>query len=292
MTFTKILCPTDFSAGSERALRVAARIANESSAELVIAHAWYVPPPAVAGEYVFPPYLIQDMVDDSQRSLDIAVRDVTEAGAKHVSGKLVTGIPWVEITQLLEAQAFDLCVLGTHGRTGVSRILLGSVAEKIIRHAPCSVLAVRPDSQPTPFAHALVPTDFSDSAHFALDQAAALVRPDGAITLLHVLELPVSYAGEIRMADFARDLDKYAAAALDREAARLQRMTPAKVHIVSRIGYPGAQTLAAIEADASIDLVVMGSRGRTGLKRALLGSVAEKVVRNARCPVVVARDRR
>jgi len=286
MPVTKILCPTDFSPGSMQALRVAARIANESRAELVIAHAWYIPPPAVAGEYVFPPYVMQQVIDDAQRGLDQAVK---EAGAEKVSGTLMSGVAWAEITALLEAQPFDLCVLGTHGRTGLARILLGSVAEKVIRHAPCSVLVVRPDSPTTPFSHALVPTDFSESARLAVDQAAALTVPTGTITLLHVLELPVARSGEVRLEGFARELDKHAADALDHEVARLRRLTSATIRTVSRIGYPGGQTLSAVDADETIDLVVMGSHGRTGIKRALLGSVAEKVVRHARCPVFVAR---
>lgn len=291
MSFTKILCATDFSPGSQQAIRVAARIASESNAEIVLAHAWYVPPPAVAGEYVFPPYVIDQLVEDSQRGLDQAVKDAALAGATKVSGTLVSGVAWAEITALLETQPYDLCVVGTHGRTGLSRILLGSVAEKIIRHSPCSVLAVRPDSEPRPFAHALVPMDFSESARLARDLAASLVLPDGAITLLHVLEIPVAYAGEVHLTDFARELDKKAADALDREASRLRSKTSAKVNVVSRIGYPGVQTLAAVDHDPSIDLVVMGSHGRTGIVRALLGSVAEKVVRHARCPVLVARGR-
>lgn len=291
MTVTRILCATDFSSCSYQALRVAARIANTSNAELVVVHVWYLPPPAVAGEYVFPPNVTQEVVDDSQRSLDQAVLDAKAAGAKQVTGTLVSGVPWAEVIALLEGQAFDLCVLGTHGRTGLSRILLGSVAEKIIRHAPCSVLAVRPDGEVRPFSHALVPTDFSSSAHLACDEAAVLV-PDGKITLLHVLELPTSYRGEIRDADFARDLDRQAADALGREVARLRGITTAKVSFVSRIGYAGVETLAALDGDPTIDLVVMGSHGRTGIKRALLGSVAEKVARHARCPVFVARARR
>lgn len=291
MSFTKILCPTDFSPGSDHALRVAVRIANEAKAELVIAHAWYLPPPAIPGDFAFPPYVIRDLIDDAQRGLDNAVKEAQSAGATQVSSTLVSGVPWAEMTALLDAQAFDLCVLGTHGRTGLARVLLGSVAEKVIRHSRCSVLAVRPGSASTPYTHALVPTDFSDSARFALDQAAALVPPSGTITLLHVLEIPVAASGEIQIEGFARDLDKQAADALDREVARLRRHTTAKINTVNRIGYPGVQTLGAIDADTTIDLVVMGSHGRTGIKRALLGSVAEKVVRHARCAVFVTRSR-
>jgi nucleotide-binding universal stress UspA family protein len=287
MTFTKILCPTDFSEGSQQAVRVATRLAIEANAELVLLHAWFVPPLSYSMEVPFPPNVVQDIVDDAQRGLDAAVREVIAAGAKNTTGRLLTGTPWHEIVSELEKQAYDLCVIGTHGRTGLSRILLGSVAEKVIRHSPCSVLAIRPDSAVASFKHVLVPTDFSDSATHALDLAAKVVALDGAITLLHVLELPIAYSGEIAP-DFAQDLDKKAAAAL---AASAARVTSARVTTRSRIGYPGAQTLSTVEHDPSIDLVVMGSHGRTGLKRALLGSVAEKVVRHARCPVLVARTR-
>ncbi len=287
MTFTKILCPTDFSEGSQQAVRVATRLASEASADLVIVHAWFIPPLAFSMDAPFPPYVVQDMVDDAQRNLDAAVRDAIAAGAKNTTGQLVSGVPWSQVVEILEKQAFDLCVIGTHGRTGLSRILVGSVAEMVIRHSPCSVLAVRPDSKVAAFKNVLVPTDFSETATYALDLAGQMVDADGTITLLHVLELPVAFSGEVAP-DFARDLDKKSAAALDASAARLKN---ARVTTRSRIGYPGAQTLSTIEHDPNIDLVVMGSHGRTGIKRVIMGSVAEKVVRHARCPVLVARKR-
>ncbi|MFN0249630.1 MAG: universal stress protein [Kofleriaceae bacterium] len=287
MTFTKILCPTDFSEGSQQAVRVATRLAIEANADLVLFHSWFIPPQAYSMEAPFLPYVVQDVVDDAQRGLDSAVSDAIAAGAKTATGQLVTGVPWNEIVSILEKQAFDLCVIGTHGRTGLSRLLLGSVAEKVIRHSPCAVLAVRPDSNVGAFKHVLVPTDFSESATHALDLARKVVAPDGAITLLHVLELPLKYSGEIG-ADFAHDLDKKAAAALEVCAERVKNV---RITTRSRIGYAGAQTLSAIDHDHSIDLVVMGSHGRTGIKRALLGSVAEKVVRHAHCPVLVTRQR-
>jgi nucleotide-binding universal stress UspA family protein len=292
MTFTKILCPTDFSEGSRQAMRVAVHLAKETKAELVFAHAWYVPPSMYAGEYVFPPAVLGQMADDAQRELDGVVKQAMADGAKRVSATLVTGVPWVELVELLEKQAFDLCVMATHGRTGLPRIMLGSVAEKVVRHAPCSVLAVRPDSEPRPFTHVLVPTDFSPSAKSALELAAELVRPGGAgVTVLHVIEVPVAYSGELRVADFARDLDTRSSEALAKAAEHVKRRASVPVSTTSRIGYPGAETLAALDADPSIDLVIMGSHGRTGIKRALLGSVAEKVIRHARCPVLVARNR-
>jgi nucleotide-binding universal stress UspA family protein len=180
--------------------------------------------------------MTQQMIDDAQRALDAVVRDARTAGAKHVSSELVSGVPWTEIVGQLEQQAFDLCVIGTHGRSGLDRVLLGSVAEKVVRHAPCSVLVVRPTGDVKPLAHVLVATDFSAHVQHALELAPRLVPQHGAITLLHVIEAPVAYAGEVSIADFARDLDKRAATALDDTARRLRSQTSVPVTIRSRIG--------------------------------------------------------
>jgi nucleotide-binding universal stress UspA family protein len=288
MGFTKILCPTDFSEGSRQALRVAVRLAVESSAELVIVHAWFVPA-VMYGDFSVPGDMIQLMANDSKRGLEAAVLEATTAGAGRVSSKSLAGNAWSEIVRELEGNRYDLCVIGSHGRTGVARFLVGSVAEKVTRHAPCPVLAIRPEGGGGPFAHVLVPTDFSASSEHALALAASLVPADGTITLLHVIELPIAPKGELLLAGFARDLDKHAAAALDSAAARLTTLTTATVVKQSRMGAAGGQILAALDADRSIDLAVMGSHGRTGIKRVLMGSVAERVVRHARCPVLVAR---
>jgi nucleotide-binding universal stress UspA family protein len=293
MSFQKILCPIDFSAGSEQAMRAAARLAHEANAELALVHSWYVPPTAFAGEYMISPSLIQEMSDDAARGLEAAVREVTALGVPRVSSRLLTGLPWREIVDVLEQDhAYDLVVIGTHGRTGLARILLGSVAEQVIRHAPCSVLAVRPDGEPVPFKHALCPVDFSESSRHAAELAVELVHTGGVgITLLHVLELPVAFSGVPLSDDFVRDLDKHAAERLDDWVRTLAAKASVPLIARSRIGRPGAQTLAALDADPSFDLVVMGSYGRTGLRRMLLGSVAEQVVRHAKVPVLVARHR-
>jgi nucleotide-binding universal stress UspA family protein len=292
MTFQRILCPIDFSAGSQHAMAAAVRLAAEADAELVLMHAWYVAAPAFPLDYAFSPQLVQQLEDDAQRSLDAAVQEATALGAKRVTSRLLNGVAWSAVGEVLDDPAFDLVVIGTHGRTGLSRVLLGSVAEKVIRHAPCSVLAVHPGGESRPFTHALCPIDFSEEGRPALEAAVGLVRPGGAgITLLHVLEAPVAYSGELPEPDLLRDLDARAAEHLETWAAGFRGKASVPVTARCRIGWPGAEILAALEHDASIDLVVMGSHGRTGLKRALLGSVSEKVVRHARCPVLVTRKR-
>jgi nucleotide-binding universal stress UspA family protein len=278
---SKVLCPLDFSTGSMQAMRTAVQLAARTNAELVLAHVWHIPSIAFTNEFTLSSGLIDDIETELQGELDAAVREAGTQLARPVTGRMLAGVPWVELVELLENEAFDLCVIGTHGRTGLARVLIGAVAEKVVRHAPCSVLAVRPDSDIRPFHHALVPTDFSASAGHALDVAVPLVEPNGRITLLHVLELAVRYPG--RVIDV--DLEKRAAAALDAVAKSDPRIVTAL-----RSGWPGAAILDALDADPSIDLVVMGSHGRTGIKRALMGSAAEKTVRYARCPVLVARE--
>jgi len=138
------------------------------------------------------------------------------------------------------------------------------------------------------FKHILCPVDFSDFSQIAIDALPGLVeRESGRITLLHVVEVPVHYGGEYP-ADFTRDLDQQAAKLLDRWAAQLATKV-GRVETRLRVGHPGNQILELLEADPSIDLVVIGSHGRSGIKRLLLGSVAEKVSRHAPCPVFLAR---
>jgi nucleotide-binding universal stress UspA family protein len=291
MSFHKILCPIDFSPGSQQAMRVAVRLASEADAELVLVHAWHVPPMAFAEEYVYSPVLIQELRDGAEAALETATREATALGAKRLASKLVTGMPRHAIVEVLEHEpAFDLVVMGTHGRSGLARFLLGSVAEGVVRHAPCSVLAVRPDGEPRPFTRVLCPVDFSGSSEHAAELAAALVQPGSArITLLHVIDPPAVYSRGQRMLDLVRDLDRYSAEHLDRWAAQLAARVP--VAKLSRVGHPGAEILKVLEEEPAFDLIVLGSHGRIGLERVLLGSVAEKVVRHASCPVLVARRR-
>jgi universal stress protein A len=143
MTFHKILCPIDFSAGSREALRVATELARGSDGELVLLHAWQAP-------YVYGPdtaYPAEYFVESKRHAeLDLASwrTEAEKLGARRVVTSLVTGAPWHEVVETAKQDhTFDLIVMGTHGRTGLKHVLLGSVAEKVVRHAPCPVLVTR-----------------------------------------------------------------------------------------------------------------------------------------------------
>jgi nucleotide-binding universal stress UspA family protein len=138
----------------------------------------------------------------------------------------------------------------------------------------------------------LCPVDFSDSSHQAVLLAGDLVRRGRAVvTLMHVNEVSLVWAGEPPDFALAGDVERRATARLDEWASELRGATDLAVFTQTRNGRAGAETLAVLDEIESIDLVVMGTQGRTGIKRALLGSVAEKVVRHARCPVLVTRTR-
>ena len=288
MTIQKILCPTDFSDGARRALEVATRIAILHRAELVIVHAWELP--VYAGGYVIAADVMQSMADDGKRLLDEATALAGDLGAPKVSSRYVTGPAWRAVVDIVtEDTAFDLVVMGTHGRTGLRRVLLGSIAEKVVRLAPCSVLAVHPDDQVDAFRRIVCPTDFSDPAEHAAEIAAQLVDARGAtLELVHVVDIPRAAERGPDTLAMARELEERSDAELDRRARRIA--APIQVTCRTKLGHAGEELLALLEAEP-YDLVVVGSHGRTGIKLALLGSVAEKLVRHAHCPVLVARIR-
>jgi nucleotide-binding universal stress UspA family protein len=143
MAFTKILCPVDFSSSSREALRMAAEFARDSTASLVLAHIWE-PPRWSNGEIQLASGVVQDMVDAEEAELAKWKTEAQKLGAKEVAVQFLTGVPWDEIVALVKNDPrIDLVVMGTHGRTGLKHVLLGSVAEKVVRYAPCPVLVVR-----------------------------------------------------------------------------------------------------------------------------------------------------
>lgn len=144
MAWKKILCPVDFSSGSAEAMRTAATMAAESGGELVLAHVWQ-PPVYTMGEGVgLAADLITELIKDAEKGLAQWKGDAERLGAKRVTTTFLSGVPWNEVVTAASADpAIDLIVMGTHGRTGLKHVLLGSVAEKVVRHAPCPVLVIR-----------------------------------------------------------------------------------------------------------------------------------------------------
>jgi nucleotide-binding universal stress UspA family protein len=295
MRVRKLLCPIDFSPASRQALRTAIWLANDSGAELVVAHAWHMPPLAYAPEVVWSTDMIARLRDDAEHELVAAVDEARTHGARNVSPLFLSGVPWDRVVYALESDpAYDLAVVGTRGRSALAQVVLGSVAENIVRHAPCSILVVPPDRTAGPFEHALCPIDFSESSRYGAELAVSMVRPGGrGITLAHVVEFPTPLREhrDEAFGDPITGVSHGATELLDRWANELRGELGATVATRTEIGHPTERILAILDTDPSYDLVVTGSRGRGGVRRLLLGSVAEQVVRHARKPVLVARRR-
>ena len=142
--FHKIMCPVDFSPGSRLALVAAAELARDANASLVLAHVWEPSQWAVGSELTLSPDAIQSMVDFEEAELAKWKTHARELGVKEIATRFLTGAAWDQIVSAArDDRAIDLIVMGTHGRTGLKHVLLGSVAEKTVRHAPCPVLVVR-----------------------------------------------------------------------------------------------------------------------------------------------------
>jgi nucleotide-binding universal stress UspA family protein len=206
---------------------------------------------------------------------------------------IIAGSPAHVIVEHAQSLAADLIVMGTHGRGGMAHLLLGSVAERIVRTAACPVLTIR-SAVRQPIRRILVPTDFSATSDAALEWAELLAQRFGAtLQLLHVLADPflaeglaaeayITEAPPLRTA-MLRD----AQTRLDERAVKSEQR-PVPVDTEALFGH-GAKTVAEYAANRDVDLIVMGTHGRTGIAHLLLGSFAEKLVRTAPCPVLTVR---
>jgi nucleotide-binding universal stress UspA family protein len=141
------LVPIDFSEYADQALAYAIRLASTLDAQLTLLHVMQpLPMAGVDMGVTLPATYLQEVEAEVQRSMEVALARVTAAG---LIGECVVlyGVPFQEIVDTAKARQVDLIIMGTHGRTGLLHVLLGSVAEKVVRLAPCSVLVVRTDDQ-------------------------------------------------------------------------------------------------------------------------------------------------
>jgi len=213
-----------------------------------------------------------------------------------------TGVAYEEICTAARELKADLIVVATHGYTGYKRMFLGSTAERVVQHSPCPVLVVRqhidhrngsidPRTR-TGFrlTKILVPTDFSECSLIAFEYGLQLARDFNAeLRLVHVINPQAYPFGDEYVAldhvQLMRETEYAEQKQMRSMAARA--MTRYSVRVIH--GSPAVEICNAANADA--DLIVISTHGRTGLGHLLIGSVAEHVVRNAHCPVLVIPSR-
>ncbi len=287
--FGRILVPIDFSAPSDAALDYARLLARTWDSELHLLH--------VTGERLTPPHAAADVHMEPNALRQIRGRFTGEDRPRRLKVRVVERArPADAILSYARSAPADLIVMGTHGRSGLAHLVMGSVAETVVRNAPCPVLTVHEAPRGTArFARILVPTDFSGPSDAALDCARVLqLRFGASIHLLHVLE-DEEAAGPFGAEVFVTEPPEARAARLrdarERLSHRLSAADRESGQVTSEVLLgPPASTIVDYAADNVYDLIVMGTHGRTGLARLMMGSVAERVVRGAACPVITAHD--
>lgn len=297
--FRHILCPTDLSEPSRRAFAYAAALSRwyESRLTLLSVAPTFDPIPV-------PPSSLDGVVQvvnpiSREEVLDALQGFVERAGAAplNASLKAEAGDPFTTIVDQALATSADLIVMGTHGRRGFDRFMIGSVTERVLRKAPCPVLTVPPEAPATLpeqvlFKQILCPVDFSPSSLLALGFALDLARQaDGVLTVLHAIEW---LAEEEPRAHAHFNVPEYRQYLIEDARQRLHALVAEESQAWSAIDEAvvfgrAHREVVRMATDTPPDLIVMGAQGRGGVRLALFGSTTQEVVRAAPCPVLTVR---
>jgi nucleotide-binding universal stress UspA family protein len=296
-----VLCPVDFSDFSRRALDHAIALAKWYGSRLSVLYVYHVPTAgmALSSLRVAPAAEAVMLSPGDREQLRQQLRTFTPADAvKNVPVEFVVAEGNVATEILAEAQRADMLVLGTHGRSGFEHLVLGSVAEKVVRKADCPVMTIpRAASDavkaiPALFHHIIAGVDLSDVSLQALKYAMSLAEEtDAHLTVLRVVEVPRELAEWAAESEEGKGyVERWTASA----STRLHGLIPddARVycHIEERIETGQAYgEILRVAAEQSAGLIVIGAHGHGVLDRMFFGSTAQHVVRQAVCPVLTLR---
>jgi nucleotide-binding universal stress UspA family protein len=287
---TRILFASDGSEDSELAATTAGGLAKVTGSEL---HVLHVAP-------AFPDYFEPSDPEpgpterEGRRILDEQVKKIENVGGTVAQSHLRRGGAAEEVIDLAEELEVGLIVLGSRGRGRIRRALMGSVSDSVVRHAHCPVLVVRwkPVVFPTKI---LLATDGSEEVVLAAQSAGDLAARTGSeLHVVHVGEtLGPGYSGYVGyeegvLPSAQEDLERQAQEVLE---AQVQRMGEAGASVTEAHLMSGRadEEIIFLAEQVGADLVVVGSRGLGGIRRARLGSVSDSVVRHAHCPVLMVR---
>jgi len=287
-----IVCPVDFSEFSIRAYHYALSLAEHYRAKLVAQHIVelsrypYADYAACEGNYAeFCRALAEGGKEELREFVKKHTHDEIRPELAVGEGAAADGI-----LSFAQARKADLIVMGTHGRRGFDRLVLGSVTDRVMRKSPCPVLAIcnpRGDSDAVGeerhhvhhLDRILLCTDFSENSERALNYAiSATEEYDAELTVLHVLE---DVPSSVKKADEAVAM---ATQQLDKMIQR-ERSKRLKIKTAVRIGKP-YQEIIQLAVEARINMIAMGARGRGALDVAVFGSTTYRVIQLGPCPVL------
>lgn len=267
--FDKILVPVDLSPHDDDSLTFAAALAVSQNGRMLLAH-------FVRSLDGVPPA--------RQKVEEIARRQAVPCDVIVESGDALKGI-----LAVAAREAVDLIAMSTHGRIGLARAVMGSVAEGVVRQASCPVIVARKGAAgERPVSRILAPTDFSAMSVSAVEFAADLARSfDARLELLHVVEDSQLGGGLLGREDSESEGDEEVLAIHDQLRALAEGLGSPCGAVVT-FGTPRS-AIPEVAHEHQADLIVLSTHGRTGLARLLMGSTAESVVRTAQCSVLTLR---
>jgi universal stress protein E len=296
-TFQKILVPIDFSEASAGVLSQAVAIAEAFHATLTVVHVippvsgpdLAIGPDAILAEWQ-PPVSASDLEErlraGAERGLREAVADYLGRGA-NIQVRTLWGSPFVEVIQAVQEEGYDLAVIGTHGRSALARMFVGSTSTKLVRKCPCPVWVVKPGATMRPGA-ILAPIDFSDVSHESLRLAGELAaRFNSSLHVLHVFAREHDYLLDL-MPEDEFDLRPRHRHELISRLHAFARESGLKIEptLHVRQGDVTPQIFSTAE-EIDAGLIVMGTLGRVGVAGLLIGNTAEKVL-HASCRSLLA----
>jgi nucleotide-binding universal stress UspA family protein len=301
--FNSILCPVDFSECSKFALSYASALSRRYSARLLVQHV-LAPLNISYYNYMLPGGPDQEFDQEMQRHAGEMLKGfIAEilAGKYPCEELLSIGKPVTEILEAAKRDQIHLLVMGTHGRSGLERFLLGSVTEKILRKAPCPVLVVRcgvkqnfgaDASEFRGYKGILVPVDLTEHSPRTLAHAVELAKDFQAnLFIVHILEQPTnpgidpSYTG--MLLDYWTDIQSEAKRKLDELVQSCVEGDTAEEHWIA-IGRPAEEILLASH-QKSTDLIVMGAKPSWLTHLGAIGTTAHRIICHAESPVLLLR---
>ncbi|WP_222913327.1 universal stress protein [Natrinema sp. SYSU A 869] len=285
--YEDILLPFDGSDGVAEALHHAAEIAHWADATI---HVLFVADTTRDSVTVVETQVVDALVQEGESVVEEAEKTLDTLGVNYDSD-VVQGNPAPTVVEYAERYDYDLIVMPTHGREGVSRYLIGSVTEKVIRLSSVPVLTARmqPDEQLVfPYENILLPTDGSASAVHAAEHGLSLAAAlDATVHVLSVVD-DTSLGLDVRSTILGGESEQAGADAVDDLVSEAETRGVSNTVRHVEHGSPIEVILDTIESN-DIHAVVMGTTGRRGSDRILLGSVAEKTARSAPVPVITVR---
>ena len=293
MSIRNILVPVDFSPMSIRTIGVAKSFAQRfgASVHLAYVHEFFSSAILAAPAPPFIPYSVYPYDQQSEKS---AARRLAAIGRQNDVSPVTTHVlagarAFDQICRLAKNLPADLIIMPTHGRTGLKHVLIGSTAERIVQHSPCPVV-ISKNGASISINTIVVPVDFSDCSRRGLNDAIIFAKKVAAkVIVLHVIEPECQYVANAWAMYDVKGLRE----SREEEAARqmqnfLSSIKFGRVEFESAIetGHPVSE-IAGFARNRGVDLIITSTHGRTGLKRVLLGSTAEQLVRSAPCSVLV-----